>query len=225
MRPLSSAIVVFWLGMPRPATPASRSSTVRARSGLLMSEDITSGSCATHRCAYSRPFASFQTMGPQVVQRTANGRDASPFTPMDSVKTSKAAGPSGVEVLRRIVRVWFDADEVAPIAAAVGEAPRHVAVAADDHGGKARQAEARDAQRVGRLHGIREGERGAVPDAPARRAPGACRSPPAPARTPCARRRPPSCCCRRSRPRRRHAQATEARRHGESHPPGLVGAA
>ena len=96
MRPVSSPIVTFWLGMPRPATDASRSSTDRARSGLVMSDASVVASCATQRCAYSRPRASFQTMGPQMVQRTARVFEGAPLTESVSSKILKAIGPSGV---------------------------------------------------------------------------------------------------------------------------------
>ena len=99
MRPVSSPMVTLWLGMPRPAMAASKSSTDRVRSGLVMSDASVVASCATQCCAYSRPRASFQTIGPQMVQRTASVFEGAPFATSVSWKISNAFGPAGVRYL------------------------------------------------------------------------------------------------------------------------------
>ncbi len=124
-------------GRRRPA--AARRPIARAP-GLVMSEASARASCATQRCAYSRPRASFQTIGPQMVQRIGPSSTAPPLAAIVSLKTSKAFGPSGVRYFFGIARIGLDANEVAPVAAGVGESPRDVAVAADDEAREGRAA-------------------------------------------------------------------------------------
>ena len=66
------------------------------------------------------------------------------------------------QVFVRVVRIGFDPHQVTPVAAGVGESPRDVAVAADDHVGETGQRHAGDLLR--RPIGIGKRQRRAIPD-------------------------------------------------------------
>ena len=100
MRPVSSPIVTFWLGMPRPAMAASRSSTDARpfRRGDVGGEQRRRRArpSAARTRGRARPS---RRSGPQIVQRTGDRPASPPLTAIVSWKTSKGFGPSGVRYL------------------------------------------------------------------------------------------------------------------------------
>ena len=72
--------------------------------------------------------------------------------------------PVGCQVLFRIARVGLDAHQIAPVAAAIGESPRDVTVAADDETGQAGKGHAGDALGGRRPDWIGKHHRRAIPD-------------------------------------------------------------
>ena len=146
-----------------PAAVASASSSVRTRSSAVTSLARMSASCATHRCARSRPRWSRPMIGtPDRPAHVCRLRAIAWFAETGRIGHVCERLRSGRrQVAIGVARIGLDEDEVAPVAAGIRESPRDIAVTADDH---ARQPGQRDTGHRHRLAAATHGQRCAIPD-------------------------------------------------------------
>ena len=214
-RPSASATTRFWCGMPTSGRgPAPR----RGRRPTSMRTSAAFSPPSRERHPGERPAAAARRLsvtGPQIVVRPRASPPCS-FTSIVSVALERPRA-LGREVGVGVRRVGLEDDEVGPVALAVREAPRHVAVAARRRrrGAPGRVTPVTRRSLSRRPFRPGEDERGAVPGVRHRDAEvhvvgddrAAVRG---------ARRRPPSCCCRGSSTdsKRRGVGSGRARRGG-----------